>query len=280
MDLFVNFVTFHVKKGNLNRELECLPSEEAMLERRSAGEGLLRPEISVLVAYSKNLLTDALRESTLIDQPFFADIVMNAFPAQMHDPFRECIREHRLFREIVSTQLSNLVVSEMGPTFVYQMQDEMDISLESVIYAYTVARHVFQLDKISSQLEALDFSVDADVQYSIMSDLTRLIRRSTRWLLRHESQLHDVATLVDRYQSPLADLLIKVPELLVSRNKSYYDKRLDFYLSSGVPVSLAKKAFLSGIMYHAFNVGSVSSQSGSDAVVACDCILAIPNRYN
>ena len=275
IDLYTNFIAYYDKQGIMRRELENLPSEEDLVERKSAGLGLTRPEVSVIVAYSKNRLTDLLRSSSLIDDPFFSSLVLKAFPSQLHKSFSSEIKQHRLYREIISTQLSNMLVSEMGPTFLYQMQDEMDIDFESVIYAYVIARHIFQLDDIMSQLRQLDFGVDSVVQYKIMGDLTRLIRRSSRWLLRHESSLSDVERLISRYQKHLSVLIDKVPGLLVSRNKAYYDKQLTYYLGHGVDARLANKAVLSGVMYHMFNVIAVAEAKSCDVSVACDCYFAI-----
>jgi len=35
------------RSGDLNRSLEFLPSDEDLAERRQAGEGLTRPELSI-----------------------------------------------------------------------------------------------------------------------------------------------------------------------------------------------------------------------------------------
>ncbi|MBZ0325066.1 MAG: NAD-glutamate dehydrogenase, partial [Alphaproteobacteria bacterium] len=41
------------RKGLLDRAIEFLPDDEALAERRQAGQGLTRPELSVLLAYAK-----------------------------------------------------------------------------------------------------------------------------------------------------------------------------------------------------------------------------------
>lgn len=39
--------------GKLDRALEYIPDDETLLEREKHGQGLTRPELSVLIAYSK-----------------------------------------------------------------------------------------------------------------------------------------------------------------------------------------------------------------------------------
>jgi glutamate dehydrogenase len=48
-----HFIAVLEASGILNRELEHLPDAEQLTERRNNGEGLTRPELSVLLSYSK-----------------------------------------------------------------------------------------------------------------------------------------------------------------------------------------------------------------------------------
>ena len=45
--------------GVLNRELEFLPSDEVLAERKAAGRGLSTPEFAILLSYTKIALADA-----------------------------------------------------------------------------------------------------------------------------------------------------------------------------------------------------------------------------
>ena len=50
-------------EGELEREVEFLPSTEEMAERRAAGATMVRPELAVLSAYAKRSLAGALLRS-------------------------------------------------------------------------------------------------------------------------------------------------------------------------------------------------------------------------
>ena len=58
------------QEAGLNRELEGLPSEKAMTERRSERRGLLAPELATLLAYCKIYLFEELLDSDLPDDPY------------------------------------------------------------------------------------------------------------------------------------------------------------------------------------------------------------------
>ncbi len=62
---YERFIRLFEESGRLNRSLEFLPSDEELLERRVQGKTLTRPELSVLVSYSKAALKELLIDSDL-----------------------------------------------------------------------------------------------------------------------------------------------------------------------------------------------------------------------
>ena len=68
-------------QGRLNREVEFLPDDETIRQRGAAKRGLTRPELSVLMAYAKNVLNDELLASDLPDAPELEDELLAYFPA-------------------------------------------------------------------------------------------------------------------------------------------------------------------------------------------------------
>ena len=55
-----------------------------------------------------------------------------------------------------------------------------------VVKATVTAIDIFAIEKYWQHIESLDYKVTADTQAVMMTRLTRLLRRATRWLLRHE----------------------------------------------------------------------------------------------
>ncbi|MEK1905400.1 MAG: NAD-glutamate dehydrogenase, partial [Pseudomonas sp.] len=85
--------------GKLDRALEFLPSDDELNERAANGRGLTRPELSVLISYSKIDLKEALLKSLVPDDDYLAREMETAFPAQLSKKFAEPMRRHRLKRE-------------------------------------------------------------------------------------------------------------------------------------------------------------------------------------
>ena len=57
-------------KGNFDRVREGLPAGKTLTGRLASGQGLVKPEIAVLLAYSKMNYTQSILLSDIPDDPF------------------------------------------------------------------------------------------------------------------------------------------------------------------------------------------------------------------
>src|SRR5262245_64524153 len=73
------FIRFLEKKGRLNRQLEFLPSDEEIAERRMKQTGLTKSENAVLLAYSKIWLFDEVLASTPPDEHWVKYALVSSF---------------------------------------------------------------------------------------------------------------------------------------------------------------------------------------------------------
>ena len=80
-----------------------LPSRKELTAR---GQGYLRPELSILLAYSKMNYFDAIVASDIPDDPFVVNLLLGYFPPVLAERYPKEIASHRLRREIVATQIA------------------------------------------------------------------------------------------------------------------------------------------------------------------------------
>ncbi len=110
--------------GDLNRRIEFLPDDEALTERHKHSLGLTRPELAILLSYSKIWLSHHLVESDVPEDPYLSQELERYFPQGVRSRFARAISRHRLRREIIATATTNSLVNRMGPTFVIRAQEE------------------------------------------------------------------------------------------------------------------------------------------------------------
>jgi glutamate dehydrogenase len=85
-----HFINVLQDQGLLDRELEFLPDDEELDERRRNGEGLTRPELSVLLSYSKITLYQQLLASEVPEDAWLRAEAIAYFP----EPLRNGARGH------------------------------------------------------------------------------------------------------------------------------------------------------------------------------------------
>jgi glutamate dehydrogenase len=202
------------KSGELNRELEFLPSETQINERRLARQGLTSPEMGVLLAYSKISLDRALLESDLPDDDDFLPVLQRYFPHPLQQRFGAEMERHYLKREIISNQLANQIVNRMGTSFVFRLQEESPFGVADIARAWWTASRVFDAERLWHAIEALDARVPADLQMSMLTTVRTLIERTTRWVLRNKRPLTPVGGLIEQYAAKVQALLPQLPALI------------------------------------------------------------------
>ena len=106
------------RDGLLNRELEYLPSETEIDERRQRNQGLTRPEISVILSYAKIDLYNGLEDCGESLADFLTMDPQRYFPPLLRKRYQDLIPGHRLSREILATLIANTIVNRMGTAFV------------------------------------------------------------------------------------------------------------------------------------------------------------------
>ncbi len=235
---FQRFITLMENAEGLDRSLEGLPSDELLAERTSLQQALTRPELAVLLAFAKTHIKNALNRTEISSDPFIRRQVYEPFPATLAQRYPQTLEQHRLAREIIGTQLANDVVHHMGITFVSHLIEMVGASVEEILRAYMAAAACFRIREHYRQIETLP-GIDANTRLRALSELVRLGRRSTRWLLRHERGNLDISALTTRFQAAIDSLADYGEALLGALAWDQRQARRQDLVDSGVPDAAA-----------------------------------------
>lgn len=259
LNLYMRYLKTQEQAGKINRVLEYLPDTKTLQERRANDQGLMRPEIAVLVSYSKIILKEAMLKSDLMDDPALQFYMKHAFPTALYRKYSDYIYKHRLRHEILATQLSNHIVTHMGVTFAYQIMDETGASVSAMTRAFIVAFNIFHVESIYAEIEALDYGVEMTVQYEMLEVVMRLVRRATRWLLRHCRDTIDIPVQTANFESFVKGLYKRLPNLLLGSDKEQMEAKKESLMQAAVPEALATRIASLRSMYHALNIIEVAN---------------------
>ncbi len=229
-------------RGDLDRELEFLPSRDEIRDRAANGLGLVSSELAVLAAYSKITLTATLLESELPEGAWYTEALRRYFPQRIVEEFGDRLAEHPLRREIVTTWVVNEVVNRGGTTFVFRAQEETGANPVEIVRAFSVIREIFRFDDFWAAVEALDNKVPTDVQSMLFLEGRRLIDRSSRWLVQTRRATIDVRAEVEHFRGEVDRLRQLSSTMLVGSELERLRLRTEEFVGLGVPEELAMQA--------------------------------------
>jgi glutamate dehydrogenase len=259
-DLHSRYLNALEDEGKLDRALEFMPDEKILNERKLCGKGLASPEISVLLCYSKINLKEAILDSDVPEEPYLLPYLLKSFPKPLQTRFKAAIENHPLRREIIATKLSNIIVNEMGFSFVYRLQNETGAPASAIVRAYMIARNVFNMCSIWQEIEDLSASIKAKHQTEVIISCVRLLRRTTRWFLRCKRMHLEMAETINRYAKSIETLKKSLPALLGDKGQDAYLKEAEHYRSLGVPETMAYEITSNRTLFFAMDIIEISHE--------------------
>lgn len=228
------------RSGHLDRKVASLPDDEELKSRRSAGLGLTRPELAVLLAYTKIAIYVEVVRSRLPDELLFSQDLVAYFPKPLQEHFVTEIDGHPLRREIIATVVVNGMVNRVGSGFVNDLQEKTGCSDDEAMRAYAVVRDVFGLEKYWAAVEGLDGKVPGTTQVALLLEARRLVEVATLWVLRNVPAPIDVSAAARRFGPGVDELLGRLPELIGQGRRADYEARLTAEMLKDVPADLAQ----------------------------------------
>jgi glutamate dehydrogenase len=234
-----HFIRTLEAEGTLDRQVENLPSEAELTERKSRGLGLTRPELAVLLSYDKIRLFQQLLDSDVPEDPYLSKELVRYFPAPLHEKYAEHMQRHRLKREIIATAVTNSTINRMGATFMMRMQEDTGQGPAAIAKAYTAAREILEARELWGEIEALDSQVAEDTQIDAIKQIWSQLRHMTRWLLNRPGATLDIAANVERYQAGVSALRQALPGVLTPTGKGDFSSSQEKWEGLGMPAKLS-----------------------------------------
>jgi glutamate dehydrogenase len=266
-------------RGELDRSLEFLPSDETMAARAAEGEGLTSAEFAVLVAYSKITLGQAILGSDVPDEPWFATVLRSYFPRAIVGRLEDGLASHPLRREIITTMVVNDLVNRGGITFVFRTAEETGASPAEVVRAYTVAREIFGMADYWAAVEGLDYQVTTGTQTVLYLESRRMLDRTVRWILQNRRSMLDVAAEIQHFGPAVAELAPKLKELLRGGERERFDARAARLSAQQIPEDIAVRT--AGMLYaFAFlDIVEIAHSADRSVTEVADLYFALSERF-
>ena len=261
LELYDWYINQLEHRGKIDRALEFLPDTKTLMERKLINKGLTRPELAILLSYSKNILKDELIHSNVLEDPQLRKMLALEFPIPLRKKFHSQMEHHSLRREIISTKLSNLIPNRMGTTFVDKLHDETGATIPEIVRAYAVAREIFNLPELIREIEAIDSTLPITIEAKMTTSLYRLMRRVIRWLLRHCEPDFDIQTTIDKFAPHVIEFHHNLAHWLIGAEAANLTTEIAELIEAGAPHELATRVATTSALFPALDIIEITKKT-------------------
>ncbi len=238
MEMFSDFLDYLENHNVIDRKMEFLPSKKEIQKRKQQNFKLTKPELSVILSYSKRYIYSRIIESKLIQDEFCVKYLFSYFPKLIQDEFKSEILHHSLKNEIIATVLTNKIANVFSGQLIFAVKNETGTKVCDIVRAYIISEEIFETKSIWQSIDNLGTQIKSEVRIELFTEVIRLIKRSICWVLSNLDHPVNIEESINKYKEKakfLSDNLNKLPK------KEIIDSKINFYKENGVDSEIAKK---------------------------------------
>lgn len=257
LPLFSTLMDYLSDNGPLDKRVEFLPDRKTVMERQRNGQGFTRPELAIILAYTKMGIYRRILETDFPDEPLFQHYLLDYFPTLLKDQYSDRIHKHSLRREIIATQFTNVVVDLLGITFVHRTIRDTGATPIQVIRAALAALELVNAKEFLARLSVYDGRVSADDFYEVLSGLVRALENVVNWILLTDADLSSLSHFIGNYKERLKELREGLHEILPPGEQDRLAGLKERFLGNGFKEDFA--AYVASLDYVPSGIGIVDN---------------------
>ncbi len=260
IDETARLITNLERAGVLDRELEYLPDDVEIEERRKRKQGFTRPELAVVLSYAKIDLYNGLIGSDATLEDFLRADPLRYFPERLRKRYAELLPGHRLSRQILATLIANGIVNRMGPTFVKRIQMDTGANDVTIARAYMVARQLIRAGDLLRTIEGYDHEIPASAQMSMMFEISRTLRHICYWLIERFGDELAIDSAAERLKERMQTMYTRTASIISTAARQRQESARDNYVAIGVPEKLAGRMSALLLTRAALDIADLSAE--------------------
>jgi len=263
-------------RGLLRRREEALPSHEALHERQTRFVGLTRPELAVLVAYTKIDLAQRLHQAAFIDDPYFnTRFLVPYFPGSIVRDYGAEVGRHQLRRELIATTLVNELVDLMGAIFIFSLMRDFDTSAQDAIRAWLIASDVLDLRAHLNRVKQRMNQLIPGAEVAALLSLEQAADRATRALLGAAASEQPIAQRVAQLAPAWNEVGMQFESALTGGERARFERYYRDLRAAGLAESDAHPLARLNFADHLLQIIGLSVQTATPASRAAQAFFAL-----
>ena len=250
------------KNAGLKRKVEFLPSNQEIQKIIASEERLTRPELSVILSYSKMLIYNNLEKTKIVSEPFLEKYLIEYFPTIMREKFRNDLLVHPLKNEIILTALTNEIVNRMGGSVINAISKESGSQICDIVRSYIIVSEIFKIGSMWNEID--DFNISDNIKIQLYTELNKLLRRGVCWFLSNFGRGIQIAELLKTYQDNTALVTSEIEKFLLGEAKNSFNTKLQFYHDAKTPEHVGKFVAKLDTLISALDVTLIAEKTKQD----------------
>jgi len=250
------------RAGILDRRSEFLPSSR---EIQSRGQSkLVRPELAILLAYSKMHLYQLLLESDIPQVDIANDFLRTYFPGAIQTLYGVDLPQHPLAREIISTVLTNHIVDQAGSCFILAMSEQTGAAPEQVARAYLLFNAALDAPRLRQALFDLDNCMPSDVQHALLLRIEDSLAILTEYLLASGTEPELSSSMIDQLRQEVGHFVGALSPVLGEDRCRQLHKEAEEVVSYGMAPEMARSLSILDALRDFLPVHTLMQETGKD----------------
>ncbi len=260
VDSFLELADRLANAGLLDRRGESLPSAREIAARRE--RGLTRPELAILMAYSKMQLKQTLLERKLPRQEEFAGFLRDYFPPLIRDRFGADLPAHPLAAEIAATMIVNTLVDQAGSAFTHRLNRLTGADPARIVSAYFTFDQALDGREFRRRVALLDGLLGAERQYELLLALEETLASLCQWGLENGSALIPGSEQISATRRQAAEVFALLEQMPFEEITGLCSRQAEELEREGVPADLARTASRLSLLEDLLPIAALAEQTG------------------
>lgn len=254
--IYIRYIKTLYDKNIINKNVDAIPDEKVIKTRLVSNQSLTRPEIAVLISYTKLQLVKDIAKSSIVDDPFCNVFLLRCFPPTVRKEYQEQLLHHPLKRKIIATRLSGYCIRVMGITYLRQMADEVQASSETALKAMLIVNATCDLDNIILYLDSntMMLKESQETIVNAYQEVRSLMRNVAQWFVINENKhlSMPISVCIEPYKEPLQVLTENLEAFESNDTLLAIKKKKEEYIEAGIDKEVADKISKIGAYHHLF----------------------------
>jgi glutamate dehydrogenase len=248
--------------GLLDPAAHHLPTLKQTVAR--PGRALTRPELAILMAYSKMQLYHALLQGDLPDTPFGLECLRDYFPRGLVERFGPSMASHPLAREIAATVMTNRVIDQAGSAMCGRLCRQTGAELATVAGLYLLFDQVLEGPAMRRVILAGGGRWPAALQFEWLLKLERVLEEMCRWSLVRNLTVPPESRVIEAFRKDIGSYLQILGEILPEEVRRDWRVRQEKLVEGGFAPESAKKCAALPYLEDFMPVANLALLTGED----------------